>query len=227
MQQLESSLANLNETIRKRKYDKKLNITLKELRAYKMNEVLEIATKIETEHRNAGKAKTAMGLIRRCFRSVGDDPGNMKRFLNFVPGDVYGSVISGSFAMVLGVWMRLELFSIVDCANRKQSAEHAGSIRESIYEALGDIPLKLKEIQDLGKVYFHSAALREAADSVLVAIFSILECCVDELSKDLGSRFITRAECVRANLCHSRKDPWSFVEGRRLRCQRQRGHCEP
>jgi hypothetical protein len=90
-------------TIKERGFEKRLRITLKDPKAYKMSDVLSIAEKIQEKHRDADKVKSAMGRIRKCFRFAEDNHGQLKRLLKFVPNDAYGTVISGGFTMILGV----------------------------------------------------------------------------------------------------------------------------
>ena len=90
--------------LKSRRLDKKLDIVIKSPDEYDMSDVLHIAERIEQRHRNADKVKSSMGIICRCFRSAGKYVGVMKKLANFVPDDVYGSVISGGFTLILGVW---------------------------------------------------------------------------------------------------------------------------
>ena len=74
-----------------------------------MGDVLDIADKIEERHRNADKVKSSIGVIRKCFRFSGKYVGVMKKIADFVPDDVYGSVISGGFTLILGVGSKMIL----------------------------------------------------------------------------------------------------------------------
>jgi hypothetical protein len=103
LEQFERTLQKFAATIKERGLDGKLNIDLKDPKAYSMSDVLSIAVKIQEKHRDADEVKTAMGRIRKCFRFAEDHHGQLKRLLKFVPNDTYGTVISGGFTMILGV----------------------------------------------------------------------------------------------------------------------------
>jgi len=108
LKSLEAALEKFAGTIRRRGFDKKLDIALKDPKAYSTEDVLSIAGKIEEKHRHADKVKDAMGLIRKCFRCAGHNHGQLSRLLKFVPNDTYGTIISGGFTIILGVcWYRI------------------------------------------------------------------------------------------------------------------------
>ncbi|KAF1961538.1 hypothetical protein CC80DRAFT_532137 [Byssothecium circinans] len=170
LKQLESTLTRFAEKIKDKGLDKKLDVVLKDPKSYTMEDVLVIAGKIETQHRDAENVKNAMGVIRKCFRRAGDHHAQLGSLLKFVPNDTYGSVISGGFTMILGAVGRAE------------------KLRTDIYECLAEIPLKLKAVQDLAEVYYQSAGLQMRADSVFVSIFMVLERIVNELSKNMAKK---------------------------------------
>lgn len=69
-----------------------------------------------------------------------------------------------------------------------QALERSEKLRTDIYESLADIPAKLEEVQDLAEVHYQSADLQRRADSVLVAIFVVLERIVNELTQNMTSK---------------------------------------
>ncbi|KAF2678846.1 hypothetical protein K458DRAFT_435517 [Lentithecium fluviatile CBS 122367] len=173
LKKLETTLQKFAVTIKERNFDEKLQIVLKDPTTYNMSDVLSIAEQIQEKHRDADKVKSAMGLIRKCFRFTEDHHGQLKRLLKFVPNDTYGTVISGSFTMILG------------------AVERADNLRTDIYEALANIPMRLREVENLADVHYHSAELQQRADSVFVAIFVVLEGIVNELTKSMARKGVS------------------------------------
>ncbi|KAL8364769.1 hypothetical protein RB595_003849 [Gaeumannomyces hyphopodioides] len=137
---------------------------------YDMNDVLEIVRRIEDKHRTLDKVMSCSGIIRRCFRAVGENSGAIEGLLSFAPDDIYGSIISGGFTLILG------------------ALERADKIRSDIYGAVADVPYKIMELKDLLGVHIRSAELQRRADSVFVAIFDVLFAIVEELSKNLAKK---------------------------------------
>ncbi|KAH8887910.1 hypothetical protein GQ53DRAFT_844008 [Thozetella sp. PMI_491] len=170
MAQLKKTLSNFVATIKERGFDKKLNITLKDLDQYNLADVIDISDRIAERHRNADKAGGCMGLIRKCFHFAGKNRSMFHKVLECIPEDIYGSVISGGFTIIL------------------TALERAENVRHDIYEALADIPRKLQEVQDLAKLHYWSPELHYRASSVIVAILTILERIVNELTKSMAKK---------------------------------------
>ncbi|KAL8300752.1 hypothetical protein RB593_010210 [Gaeumannomyces tritici] len=140
---------------------------------YGMNDVLDIVRRIENKHRTLDKVMSCSGIIRRCFRAAGENSGAIEGLLSFAPNDIYGSVISGGFTLILG------------------ALERADKIRSDIYGAVADVPYKIMEVKDLLGVHIRSAELQRRADTVFVAVFDVLFAIVEELSKNLAKKGVS------------------------------------
>lgn len=103
MIEFKKTLADFSAMIKERKLDKKLDIEIKKPDKYTMDDVVNIAAKMELRHQNAASMKSCMGVIRKVFRKAGDNKSTLKKLLTFVPNDAYGSVITGGFTLILGV----------------------------------------------------------------------------------------------------------------------------
>lgn len=64
----------------------------------------------------------------------------------------------------------------------------ATSLKKEMYDALQAIPERLAMLRGLRELDWNSAGLLRACDSVLVAIFKVMERIIDELSRNLASK---------------------------------------
>jgi hypothetical protein len=103
MNEFQGTLKAFCQTLKKRKLDSKLGIEIKEPKDYKMTDVLSIAKMIYDENERSVNTRSCMRAIRKCFQATARHEGTLKNLLNFIPGDIYGSVISGGFTIILAV----------------------------------------------------------------------------------------------------------------------------
>lgn len=68
-----------------------------------------------------------------------------------------------------------------------------------MYEAMGSIPKTLRKIHDLMDVHYKSEVLKYCADSVLVAIFVVLELIIRELTGSTTSALPS----IEGRRCHN------------------------
>lgn len=103
LDEFRETLTEFAKTLRRRKLDRKIDIKLKGTDEYTMDDVVQIATKVEELHQDAATMKTSMGAIRGFFRMAGENMPILKQILQFAPSDTYGTVIFASLAMILTV----------------------------------------------------------------------------------------------------------------------------
>lgn len=186
--QFEGTLKSLCSIIKKRKLDVKAGIKIKEPKDYKMEDVFVIAGKIFAEHNDPG-TNNCMGIIRKCFRVAGKHENTLTSLLNFVPTDIYGSILCGGFTLILVV-------SVVHCMHRshrlnnKQAVKNHENLLKDIQTSLSDIPRKLDTVRRLKDAYKHqTGALNSCADQVFLSIFIVLERIIDRLSMNFGGAY--------------------------------------
>ncbi|KAL6400480.1 hypothetical protein AUP68_16189 [Ilyonectria robusta] len=103
LDEFRETLTEFAKTLRRRKLDRKIDIKLKGTDEYTMDDVVQIATKVEELHQDAATMKTSMGAIRGFFRMAGENMPILKQILQFAPSDTYGTVIFASLSMILTV----------------------------------------------------------------------------------------------------------------------------
>ncbi|CAM1503809.1 Fc.00g014000.m01.CDS01 [Cosmosporella sp. VM-42] len=167
--EFKKTLSGFTAMIKERKLDKKLDIELKSPDKYTMDDVVLIASKMEQRHEDVAKVKSCMGVIRKVFRKAGDNKSTLKKLLSFVPNDTYGTILLGGFTIILG------------------AIDRADGLRREIATAVAAIPQKLEHTKVLLGVY-KSPKLHFSADSVFLAVFSLLNCIVKELDKNLAKK---------------------------------------
>ncbi|RSL39554.1 hypothetical protein CEP53_013973 [Fusarium sp. AF-6] len=151
--------------LKERNVDTQLNITIKDPSQFTCDYVLHIIDKIRETRESAAKTRSCKNFVRRCYRKMEDNRGAIEGFLTMIPNDIYGSVISGGFVMIM--------------AAVEKHAEH----REAIQNFLAEIPEKLETIQRLSQIHHDFVELHSYADAVIVAVFTVLERIVDEITK--------------------------------------------
>lgn len=110
MQELQLTLTKFTETLVKRGLTQELGIEIKKPNEYTMQNVIDIAQRVQQRHASSdGATKNSLGLIRKCFRQAIKKQGILNNLLNFIPSDSYSSVICGGFTLILGVRLSLIL----------------------------------------------------------------------------------------------------------------------
>ncbi|RSM12542.1 hypothetical protein CEP52_002423 [Fusarium oligoseptatum] len=164
--------------LKERNVDTQLNITIKDPSEFTCDYVLQLIDKIQERRDNAIKTSSCKNFVRRCYQKVEDNRGAIEAFLTIIPNDAYGSVISGGFAMIM--------------AAVEERAEH----REAIQNFLAEIPEKLETIQRLSQIHLASIRLHLCADAVMVAVFTVLERIIDEITKAQKIKLQDRAKSL-------------------------------
>ncbi|KAH7309947.1 hypothetical protein BKA65DRAFT_168017 [Rhexocercosporidium sp. MPI-PUGE-AT-0058] len=175
MMQFEGTLKSFCKTLRSRKLDSKLGIEIKDPKDYRIEDVLMIAQKMCTKHEDSSTTG-CMHVIRRCFQAIGKHESTLAGLLNFLPTDVYGSIIYGGFTMILAAIMDHE------------------QLRTDILTSLAEIPQKLDNVNRLRDAHIHSNRLKSCADSVFLSIFIVLERIVDKLSMNFGQKLRSKVK---------------------------------
>ncbi|OCL12018.1 hypothetical protein AOQ84DRAFT_421489 [Glonium stellatum] len=160
--------------IREKKLDQRLGITIKEPKEYKLEDVILIARKIYDSSEASKNTHACMRVIRRFFVSVTKHKSTLENILSLAPTDLYGSLISGGFTLILAV------------------SEKHEKHRQEIQTALADIPRKLKMAQRLTDVHIESEDLHSCAASVFISIFTVLEKIIVKLSQSWGEKAISK-----------------------------------
>ncbi|KAF2635659.1 hypothetical protein P280DRAFT_536075 [Massarina eburnea CBS 473.64] len=145
--------------------DSKLKMDIKDPSEFTLEYSLGIVNEITESRDNAAKTRSCKNFIRGCYRKVEDHRSGVERFLNVIPSDIYGSVISRGFVVILAAVDR-----------------HAKQ-REEIQNFLAKIPEKIETIQRLSEIHHASIQLHSCADAVIVAIFTVLERIMDRIVK--------------------------------------------
>lgn len=86
-----------------RNFEKKFQVKSKSFQEYKIQDVLEIAEKVQMKHGSISKVREHTAVFRKCFAAVGRNQGAVDNLLNFIPNDSYGSIIFGGFTLILTV----------------------------------------------------------------------------------------------------------------------------
>ncbi|RSL48350.1 hypothetical protein CEP54_012953 [Fusarium duplospermum] len=176
------TLAHKGVVFEERKVDAQLNITIKDPSEFTCDYVLQLIDKIQERRDNATMTSSCKNFVRRCYRKVEDNRGAIEGFLTMIPNDAYGSVISGGFAMIM--------------AAVEKRAEH----REAIQNFLAEIPEQLETVQRLSQVHVASIRLHLLADAVMVAVFTVLERIVDEITKVQKTKIKDRAKSLATSV---------------------------
>ncbi|ETS76966.1 hypothetical protein PFICI_10840 [Pestalotiopsis fici W106-1] len=163
------TLRRLVATLKERRIEEQLGISLKDPSEFNFEYVLSIVNKLK-DARDAPNSNSCKNFIRRCFRKVEDNRGVIGGILEMLPGDIYGSVLSGGFSLIL------------------TAIEHHAEQREALQGFLAAIPEKLESIQRFADIHHASARLHVCADAVMTAVFSVLESIVDKITRTLKVR---------------------------------------
>jgi hypothetical protein len=99
----QDTLKRFCDTLKKRKLDHKLNIELKNPNEYKLQDVIDIATRLQSNRDASGNTNICMRYIRTFFRETAKHKSTLTVMLKFVPNDTYGAIFVGGFALILAV----------------------------------------------------------------------------------------------------------------------------
>lgn len=93
-------------TLKERKVDSQLGIAIKDDPSeFTVSYMLGIISKIDKIRESASnsKARICNNFIRKCFRKMEASKGVIEGILTLAPDDIYGSIISGGFTLILAV----------------------------------------------------------------------------------------------------------------------------
>lgn len=110
-----------------------------------------------------------------------------------IPDAAYGSVISGSFTLILLVCLPQALQAYLEILNKFRcyckAVEKQEKMRMDIQMALADIPRKLDSVQRLSELHGESLELCRCADRVFSSVFIVLERIIDRLTMGFKGSF--------------------------------------
>ncbi|KAI1120180.1 hypothetical protein F5Y10DRAFT_290197 [Nemania abortiva] len=165
-----------------------LHIEIRDPKDFDLAYILRTIDKVE-QHRD--EKKSYKPFLQKCFRKYERNKIVVEGILSLVPDDLYGSLISGGFTVILAC---LESYK---------------EKREAIEKFLGEIQEKLDGIYRLTYVHSASYQVHSRADSVLVSVFAVLEQILDKIAKKLVGRKRLKALGDRARgflkRCHDEK----------------------
>jgi len=102
-QAFQRSLERFIAVLRERKVDTQLGIELKDAKDFTMDYVLELIRKIGERKENGSKTQACKNFVNKYCRKIEDHKGVIEGILGLVPTDIYGSLLSGGFSLILVV----------------------------------------------------------------------------------------------------------------------------
>src|SRR5262245_6595172 len=103
MEKFQETLKRFTKTLQSRNIFKKMGLEPRDPADYDINYVLKIAELIQEHKEGSKNTKTIKKFIQKCFRGVHRHKTAIRGLISMVPDDVYGSVISGGFSLILAV----------------------------------------------------------------------------------------------------------------------------
>ncbi len=97
------TLKNLTVNLQKKNVFDKLGLQARDPSEYTLEYVLSLAETINDKRTEGEDASTCKKFIKSCFRSINKRSGTIAGLIDMVPKDIYGSVISGGFTLILTV----------------------------------------------------------------------------------------------------------------------------
>ncbi|KAK3369282.1 hypothetical protein B0T24DRAFT_580206 [Lasiosphaeria ovina] len=164
LEKFKESLKNFTQILQSRSVFKKLGIEAPDPAKFDLNYVLKIAALIQEHQDGSEDTQIIKKFARKCFRGAAQNKAAITALLSMIPNDVYGSVISGGFSLILA------------------AVENHENNRAEIQSALADIPRKLETIQRSFEIRIRWPSLHRCANQILLAIFVVLERIIDKLS---------------------------------------------
>jgi hypothetical protein len=96
------TLQNFVTILKERNVDSQLNI-VKDPSELTVEYIIQIIGRLGESKENASKTKSCKNFIQSCHRRYEDNKGIVEGILTMIPNDIYGSVISGGFTVILAV----------------------------------------------------------------------------------------------------------------------------
>ncbi|KAI0556066.1 hypothetical protein F4679DRAFT_16624 [Xylaria curta] len=164
--------------LKSRNVDKELRVKIKDPKDFDITYILEIIDKIE---KHATTKRPYKAFVRRCFHRFEENKAVIEGIISFVPDDIYGSLISGGFTLIL--------------AGLEKHTEE----REATKKFLTEIQDRLGGIQRLHAIHRGSPEIHSCADAILVSVFTVLERIMEKITKDWQSSFLDPLRAVGSN----------------------------
>lgn len=101
MLKFRSTLANFAAMLKDRNVGSKLNVVIKDPSEFTMDYILEIINGLGKASEHPSKTTLCKKFIKSCYRKVEGNKDVIEGFLTMIPDDIYGSVISGGFTLIL------------------------------------------------------------------------------------------------------------------------------
>ncbi len=108
----QQTLQRLAAVLRERHVEEELGIAIKDPREFTLDYVIELTEKIHEGRENGLKIRSCKNFAKRCFRKVQENRQVIDGILGLVPDDIYGSVISGGFSLIMAVSIGYSYYSI-------------------------------------------------------------------------------------------------------------------
>lgn len=86
--------------LRLRKLDVELHIEIRDPKDFDLPYLLDIINKVEEQKE---KKSSYTRFVRKCLRKSQENQVVLEGILGLIPGDIYGSLISGGFTLILAV----------------------------------------------------------------------------------------------------------------------------
>lgn len=103
MEKFQETLKRFTKTLQSRDVFKKLNIEERDPAHYDLDYVQKIATSIQEYKEGQETTRSVKRFVLKCFRGAHEHRNSLTCLLDMVPNDLYGSVLSGSFSLILAV----------------------------------------------------------------------------------------------------------------------------
>ncbi|KAK1831940.1 hypothetical protein QBC39DRAFT_349778 [Podospora conica] len=162
--QFRQTLEAFTQTLQSRGIFKKLGIQPCDPAKCDIQYVLAVANAIR-EHKEGSKdTRSIKRFMQRCSQRASANKATISALLSMVPNDLYGSIISGGFSLILA------------------AVEKHENNRAEIQAVLADIPRKLDGIHRLAEVSIKWPTMHRCADQIFLAIFAVLERIIDKLT---------------------------------------------
>lgn len=183
--QFRQTLASFTQTLESRGIFTRLGIEPSDPAKCDIHYVLKVAKAIR-EHKEGSKdTRSIKRFMERCSKRAAANKATISALLSMCPNDIYGSVISGGFSLILAVSSTSPfcIKPLGSSLNIDQAVEKHKNNRAEIQSVLADIPRKLDEIHRLAEVSIKWPSMHRCADQIFLSIFVVLERIIDKLTK--------------------------------------------
>lgn len=103
LEKFQETLKSFTQTLQSRSIFKKLGIEACDPAKCDLKYVLKVAALLQEHKEGSENTQTIKKFMRKCVRGAASNKAAITALLSMVPSDVYGSVISGGFSLILAV----------------------------------------------------------------------------------------------------------------------------